>query len=588
MRKIAIRTLLAPSLLSALAGAAASAGCGVDVNPNDCHATNSCGNPDASADGEQSDVMVGDGGEAASEGGPMDGSGDAPNDSGQCGSGMTSCNGTCVNEGNDPNHCGSCTKQCPGPTSGMGSAACDNGVCIVKCSSGYLSCNGTCVSASTGPSGNPCIINESNGIFVSPAGSDSAAGTQVAPVKTIGKAMDLAKAASKSVFACGNNGTYNENLVVGSSRDGVNVYGGLDCTTTPSQWKYVATDLASVSPTTAGYALELQGLTKGATFEDFSFTSVGGANPGDSSIAVFAAGSTNVVFHRTTMTAGTGVAGQDQQQTLPYSNNAPNGADGTAVAGGGLNTNTACSSSYGGAGGQPAGSGNNGGDGAPGPSNMGTVAQCQGNTGGGPGVNGAVGSDGTGANSWATFNATTWSPSAGSAGGPGAVGQGGGGGASVDTSGGGSAGGAGGCGGVGGSAGGGGGSSIAVLAFQSSVDLESCTLNASTPGRGGNGAAGQVGQTGGAHGGINMGSNACTGGKGGNGGNGGGGGGGAGGLSAGVVWLGTAPTINGASVPSASTLANVSTAASGGAAGAGGGASNAGLAGTFSAVVQFQ
>jgi hypothetical protein len=469
MRKIAIRTLLAPSLVAAVAGVATSAGCGNSANPDDCHATNSCGSPDASADGEQSDVIVGDGGEAAppTEGGPTDGSGDAPNDSGQCGSVMTSCSGTCVNEGNDPNHCGSCTKQCPGPTSGMGSALCDNGVCLVSCSSGYLPCNGACVSESAGPSGGACIISESYGIFVSPAGSDSAAGTQVAPVKTIGKAMDLAKAASKLVFACGNNGTYNENPVIGSSRDGVDVYGGLDCTTTPSQWKYVVTDLASVAPTTAGYALELQGLTKGVTFEDFSFTSVGGTNPGDSSIAVFAEGSSNVVFRRIAIDAGAAIGGQAAAPPTQFGSDAPAGSAGSTTNNGGITANT-CSNgtgaSTGGAGGSPVAGGNPGNPGSPGNPNGGTVAACLASgAGGGQGSAGTPGSDGAGAGTWATFTSSGWIPTAGATGANGTVAQGGGGGASENVNGGGGGGGAGGCGGVGGSGGTGGGSSIAVL-----------------------------------------------------------------------------------------------------------------------------
>lgn len=596
MRKTAIRTLLAPSLLGVLAGATSAAGCGVDVNPNDCHATNSCGSVDASTDGEPLDGMVGDdggdGGEAAppTEGGPTDGSGmDAPHESGgPCGEGMTSCSGTCVSESNDPNHCGSCTKKCPGPTSGTGSAICVNGACEVNCVGGSVACNGACLPSTVGPSGDPCIISEMYGVFVSPMGSDSAAGTQVAPFKTIAAAMTLAKAASKSVYACGNNGTYNENLVVGSAVDGVKVYGGLDCTTTPSQWKYVAADLASVAPTTAGYALEVQGLATGVTFEDFSFTSLAGVNPGDSSIAVFATGSAGVLLRRATVMAGAGNNGQSQTQA-PSMSTAPGGSSGSVTSGGGSMPNTACPTSTGGAGGQPGPSGGDGNDGTPDvASNKGLASaqSCATGSTGGNGANGGVGSDGAGATTWASLSGSGWLPSAGAAGGAGGIAQGGGGGAAVDATGGGGGGGAGGCGGSGGPAGAGGGSSIAVLVYQSSIDVEGCTLNANAPGAGGNGAAGQLGQTGGVHGTGFV--NACQGGKGGNGGNGGGGGGGAGGLSAGVVWLGTAPTINGATVSSASTLASVSTAASGGAAGAGGGASNPGMAGTAAAVVQFQ
>ena len=601
MRKIAIRALLAPSLLGALAGAAASAGCGVDVDPNDCHATNSCGSADASADGEQSDVNVGDatgdGGEAAppTEGGPTDGSGDAPPDTAvPCdGSATLMCSGTCYPT-NDPQHCGSCTNACPAPKSGHGSATCASPpTCGISCSTGYHVCGtpADCLPNTDGPSADPCIINERFGIFVSATkGDDANAGTQLSPVKTIGKAMDLAKAAGKRVYACGNDGPYNENLLVGSSRDGVNVYGGLDCATTPSQWKYVAADLASVAPTTAGYALEVQGLTTGVTFEDFNFTSPGGTNPGDSSIAAFVTGSANVVFRRTTIIAGAGVSGQDQSQPSQFGSDAPPGSAGSTSNNGGITPNN-CSNgtgaSTGGAGGSPVSGGNPGNPGTPGTPNGGTVAACIATgAGGGQGSAGSPGGQGAGAATWATFGSSGWTSAAGAVGGNGSVAQGGGGGASINANGGGGGGGAGGCGGVGGGGGTGGGSSIGVLAYQTGLDLEQCTISAQAAGRGGNGAQGQTGQSGGA--GASGGGQACEGGAGGQGGDGGGGGGGAGGLSAGVVWLGTAPTINGTSVPSASTLANVTTAASGGAAGAGGGASNTGKAGAAGAVVQFQ
>jgi hypothetical protein len=130
-----------------------------------------------------------------------------------------------------------------------------------------------------------------------------------------------------------------------------------------------------------------------------------------------------------------------------------------------------------------------------------------------------------------------------------------------------------------------------VLAYQSSVDLETFVLTAGNAGRGGNGAAGQIGQGGGIKG--NGFGDACAGGKGGNGGNGGPGGGGAGGLSAGVVWYGTAPTLNGTSTPMAATLSNV-TLGSAGVAGTGGSGvscsstgNDCGLPGQAGAVIAF-
>ena len=53
------------------------------------------------------------------------------------------------------------------------------------------------------------------GVFVSPAGSDSAAGTMMAPLKTIGGAIARAMLGPKRVYACV--GAYGEPL----SRGGV-------------------------------------------------------------------------------------------------------------------------------------------------------------------------------------------------------------------------------------------------------------------------------------------------------------------------------------------------------------------------------
>ncbi len=408
------------------------------------------------------------------------------------------------------------------------------------------------------------------------------------PCGTVGHAMDLAHGGVNRVYACGSAGTYNEGLVVSASRDGVTVYGGLNCSA--SQWTYSASDPAVLAPAASAYALQITGLSTGVTFEDFGFQSPAATSDGQSSIAVFASNSSNVLFRRCSFEAGAGLQGQDQSQPSPYANPAPSGSAGFLTNGGGETTNPSCTASTGGAGGQPTGGGQDGTDGTPGPSDKDTVAECNASMNGGPGEPGANGGAGAGASTLASFAASGWTPSSGATGGAGGIGEGGGGGASIDNTGGGGGGGAGGCGGSGGPAGAGGGSSIDVLVFQSSVDLESCTLTAQNAGRGGNGAAGQTGQPVGSHG--NGFGGACAGGKGGVGGSGGGGGGGAGGLSAGVVWFGTAPVINGTSTPSAATLANVTigTGGAGGMGGSGVSCSNAGndcgIDGTQAAVVQ--
>jgi hypothetical protein len=479
------------------------------------------------------------------------------------------------------------------------------------------------------PSQDPCVINDAYGVFVSPTGRSGAAGTMADPFLRVADAIAAATGHSDRVLACA--GSYDEALILGaipgqdagaipatdggvdaaeeeSFSGGVNVFGGLDCA---NGWKYTGAK-AILAPTTRGVALTVKGLVAGLTFEDFGFHSLAGVESGESSIAVFASQSAapGLLLRRCEIVAGAGQPGTDQVGTTGFDAGADAGNSGS-LTGGGPPSPNACNgvagASIGGAGGQP-GAGDPGQPGSPlGTKNLGgAISDCSANQlGGGQGANGVAGTAGAGAASWAQFDEHGWVPMPGTPGGAGAVGEGGGGGASLDMSGGGGGGGAGGCGGAGGMAGTGGGSSIGVLVYQSSVDLEQCTISTTDAGNGGNGAIGQVGQAGGGHG-YGYGGMACSGGNGGYGGTGGGGGGGAGGLSTDVLWLGTAPTIDGSPVGEAivsdaggdaGTLAQ-SLVGSPGSAGTGGadpdGGTNPGMSGTdgkpgtTAAVMQFQ
>lgn len=404
----------------------------------------------------------------------------------------------------------------------------------------------TCNGANAPSSG--CVLSSNFGVFVSPAGMDSNPGTKDAPVATIGHALDLAVAAdagvAKAVYACG--AQYNENLVVGSSRDGVNVYGGFNC----ESWGYDSNMKAVVAPSATGFALTVTGLNAGVTFADFSFKAQPGVDAGDSSIAAFVSNSTNVLFQRCAFMAQNGQPGMDPDPPPPFDAGAPAGQPG-AQDGGGAATVNMCSmgvESVGGAGAPANGGGANGLPGTPGPDNRGTLEGCIDTMqGGGMGANGDAGAAGSGALAWADVSSAGWHPKAGVPGGTGGVAQGGGGGGSPGTGGGGGSGGAGGCGGPGGSPGSGGGSSIAILCVQSGISVQACDFTTGVAGRGGNGADGQTGQSPGSRGGV-IGPSGCIGGNGGSGGGGGGGGGGAGGISAGIAWSGTSPTIDGATL----------------------------------------
>jgi hypothetical protein len=72
-----------------------------------------------------------------------------------------SCNGACVLD-SDPNNCGSaCGTNCPGPTRGTGTAACDGNACTLACAGTQSVCATGCVDESTdsancGACGNTC------------------------------------------------------------------------------------------------------------------------------------------------------------------------------------------------------------------------------------------------------------------------------------------------------------------------------------------------------------------------------------------------------------------------------------------------
>jgi hypothetical protein len=428
------------------------------------------------------------------------------------------------------------------------------------------------------PHDSACVIDEAYGVFVSPAGSDSNPGTRAAPLLTLGQGMDVAKAAGKRVYVCA--GTFREKLVVSAARDGVNIYGALDC----ASWSYAATNRVVVAPSDAGYALELQGLAAGITLEDLAFDAQP-ANPGsagESSVAVFVSSSENVAFERVTIAAGNasdgapgaspGAAATDGGANAPGSNwfgTPPSYAelDGISAGDAGGAPSAACTCPD-----QSATSGGQGG----GPMNIptpGAGTPSYSDAGAGAGGSNAMscGSGGTAQNggdapdaaadlpsaTLGALSATGWAPGIGVAGTNGEPGQGGGGGGNGRlSSGSGGSGACGGCGGAGGRPGAGGGSSIALLSYQSSVALADCLLTAKAAGNGGAGGSGEPGQSGGVMGGNGI-LGGCQGGAGGAGAGGNGGQGGPGGSSLGIGYVGAPPSIDGTVVAQAGSRAGV-------------------------------
>lgn len=395
---------------------------------------------------------------------------------------------------------------------------------------------------SKSPSEEGCLVADKYSVFVSPDGDDADAGTKAAPVKTITKALALA-ATKKVVIAC--SGTYTDAVSITTR---AKVYGSFDCL---NDWKYDKSKPSIIAPTTVTPALSVISVPAIVVLEDIQFKALDATVASGSSIAAFVKESTNVTLHRVTLTAGNGSAGETPAFS-PYTF-----ADVSTLAGnagtvdaGGTGTLCSCPNGVGSRRGAGGGQLQSGGPGTP---TYDTASGLGGDTAkdcslGGSGLLGAdapAAELGIGANSYGTFANDNWTPAVGKAGQDGQPGQGGGGGAGKSAGGGGS-GACGGCGGKGGSPGNGGGASIALLSVNSIVSLKATTLVTGNGGKGTDGTIGQSGQEGGfkGRGFGNTTTAGCDGGNGGVGAAGAAGGGGVGGLSVGILYSGTAPTVD--------------------------------------------
>ena len=295
--------------------------------------------------------------------------------------------------------------------------------------------------------------------------------------------------AAKLILVCDT--TYDEQVKLTA---GVRMYGGFKCT----DWTYEGGQRAVVAPSAKGYALEVDSVTDPVVIEDMEFDAQNGTAKGDSSVAAFVHGSTDVALHRDKLVAGKGVdgaAGVLNKFTYP-TQTALNGNP-AFRSGGAQSSRATC----------PAGDQTTGGQGGCGPAARGRTGLPD--LGAGQGgkaaaaVQGRSGHDGNpapaesaaaGATTSGTLDASGWTPTNGSGGKAGGPGQGGGGGASSATAGGGG-GGCGGCGGAGGPGGKGGGASVALMVLDSTVSVDAGSeLVTANAGAGGKGAAGQAGQ----------------------------------------------------------------------------------------------
>jgi hypothetical protein len=429
-----------------------------------------------------------------------------------------------------------------------------------------------------------CVANGQGAVFVSAGVNESGDGSQQAPVKTIAEGIELARDQGVGrVVVC--NGVYQEPMNLTVDDSGRSLSGGYNC----DSWLYNPDGETLVRPIERGYALQITGTTQRVSISNFTFDSLAGFEPGESSVAAFIADADDVRLKQVRLIAHEGQSAiadatheftpgtADEWPVQTSLNGAMGGGYTTAGAAtfvGGARTDASCpdgattGSGRGGGkpndpGGQPGedgrfpmGKGGEGGEVISGCDSCdGGICGCNIPTGA-DGLAGDPGGNGEGASEFGELSLSGWAPAFGLQGGIGGPGGGGGGGDGTwyacgmgGDAGwyGGGGGGAGGCGGNGGASGSGGGSSIALAILDSNVVLAECELTVANAGDGALGDVGQVGQAGGTGGAAPGGtySAPCVGGAGGPGGAGGAGGGGAGGVSVGIAWAGDfEPTVD--------------------------------------------
>jgi len=394
-----------------------------------------------------------------------------------------------------------------------------------------------------GDGGDGGFVDEAKSLFVSTNGNDNTGdGSTGKPYKTIGKALASISPSKLTVYVC--DGTYQEDIVLGSAQKGVSIYGKMSCSN--GDWQ-PSDNLPNIGKSTV--ALKINSAS-GILIGKVALIAANAVDSSSSSIGALVVNSNNVSFQDVSITAGTSVGATGDDGTLTeydfpdLANLDGKSADANNAGG---ETSIDCpdgTTTVGGAGGLSKVDGKTG---TPGPPNGGSAAVGAGAcSNGNGGANGSSPNAASGATNYGDLSADGWLPSKGSDGTPGGSGQGGGGGGGGTTAGdNGGGGGAGGCGGAAGTGGMGGGASIALAVYESSVTVSGkSSLTANDAGNGGDGVQGQPGQSqpgelGGGKGAQNR--NGCSGGIGGAGGNGAAGGGGAGGISVGILYKVTAP-----------------------------------------------
>ncbi len=122
-------------------------------------------------------------------------------------------------------------------------------------------------------------------VFVSPTSTAATPdGSMASPYKTLKDALGATTSSKNKVFAC-KSGAFSEAVTLSSE---IEVYGGFDCTTDPTQWTWAAADRSEIDGPADGVALTIMAAADGALVSGFTIKGAApsSATMGGSSIAV--------------------------------------------------------------------------------------------------------------------------------------------------------------------------------------------------------------------------------------------------------------------------------------------------------------
>lgn len=155
------------------------------------------------------------------------------------------------------------------------------------------------------PAEDKCVLHESFGVFVSSSkGNDTNDGTRARPYATLGKAVEVAKASARRVYACAE--TYAEPTV--TLLEGVSIFGDITCAN--AGWAVAPSERAVLAATT-NPAARARDIVTETRVEGLMLHAPAGVVAGESSIGLVAANAAGLHFVAGGLVAAAAAAGSD-------------------------------------------------------------------------------------------------------------------------------------------------------------------------------------------------------------------------------------------------------------------------------------